>query len=463
MWSDGIAYGDELKIPTDRPRSPFSILHSPLFTLLKGYSMSERNHYYPDWDDSVYGTGPTEPPKSRGALLALLLILIIFLCGIVTMLSLLNIRLFRELKTDRQEHQELAISFTTEPTEAPTEQTLPTEQAPAAMAASLPNATMNLQAAPKGIDNIPEGGGMALQDIYTLNIPSVVSITCQSSRGSSSGTGVVLTADGYIVTNAHVVENAQIISVQLTDDRSFGAGLVGCDTVSDLAVLRIDCADLTPAQFGDSSTLRVGDTVVAIGDPLGAAFRGTYTNGIVSAINRDVDMNGRTMTLIQTNAALNSGNSGGPLINCYGQVIGINTMKIGTFTDDAGVEGLGFAIPSTQVKEIVDQIVAQGYVSGRPSIGFTGEALSTFYQHYYRMPAGLYITEVEPGSDAAKKGIQEGDMLLYLGDTRVTSTQDLKTALYDSEAGDVVEVIVYRNGQQYKLELTLSEDVPNYG
>ena len=425
--------------------------------------MSERNHYYPDWDDSVYGTGPTEPPKSRGALLALLLILIIFLCGIVTMLSLLNIRLFRELKTDRQEHQELAISFTTEPSEEPTEQTLPTEQSPAAMAASLPNATMNLQAAPKGIDNIPEGGGMALQDIYTLNIPSVVSITCQSSRGSSSGTGVVLTADGYIVTNAHVVENAQIISVQLTDDRSFGARLVGCDTVSDLAVLRIDCADLTPAQFGDSSTLRVGDTVVAIGDPLGAAFRGTYTNGIVSAINRDVDMNGRTMTLIQTNAALNSGNSGGPLINCYGQVIGINTMKIGTFTDDAGVEGLGFAIPSTQVKEIVDQIVAQGYVSGRPSIGFTGEALSTFYQHYYRMPAGLYITEVEPGSDAAKKGIQEGDMLLYLGDTRVTSTQDLKTALYDSEAGDVVEVIVYRNGQQYKLELTLSEDVPNYG
>ena len=425
--------------------------------------MNERNHYYPDWDDSVYGTGPTEPPKSRGALLALLLILIIFLCGIVTMLSLLNIRLFRELKTDRQEHQELAISFTTEPTEAPTEQTLPTEQAPAAMAASLPNATMNLQAAPKGIDNIPEGGGMALQDIYTLNIPSVVSITCQSSRGSSSGTGVVLTADGYIVTNAHVVENAQIISVQLTDDRSFGARLVGCDTVSDLAVLRIDCADLTPAQFGDSSTLRVGDTVVAIGDPLGAAFRGTYTNGIVSAINRDVDMNGRTMTLIQTNAALNSGNSGGPLINCYGQVIGINTMKIGTFTDDAGVEGLGFAIPSTQVKEIVDQIVAQGYVSGRPSIGITGEALSTFYQHYYRMPAGLYITEVEPGSDAAKKGIQEGDMLLYLGDTRVTSMEDLKTALYDCEVGQAMEVIVYHKGQQYRLELTLSEDVPNYG
>ena len=423
--------------------------------------MNDRNHSYPDWDDSVYGTGPTDPPKNRGALVALMLILIIFLCGIVTMLSLMNIRLFQELKTDKQEHQELAISFTTEPTET-TEQIVPTE-APAAMAASVPNATMNLQAAPKGIDNIPEGGGMSLQDIYTLNIPSVVSITCQGSRSASSGTGVVLSVDGYIVTNAHVVENAHTYTVQLTDDRTFSARLVGCDDISDLAVLRIDCTDLTPAQFGDSSTLRVGDTVVAIGDPLGAAFRGTYTNGIVSAINRDVDMNGRTMTLIQTNAALNSGNSGGPLINCYGQVIGINTMKIGAFTDTAGVEGLGFAIPSTQVKEIVDQIIAQGYVSGRPTLGITGEALSTFYQHYYRMPAGLYITEVDPGSDAASKGIQEGDMLLYLDDTRIVSADDLKTAIYEYEVGEVVEVIIYSRGQQYRMELTLGEDVPNYG
>ena len=420
--------------------------------------MSERNHSYPDWDDSVYGTGPTEPPKSRGALVALMLILIIFLCGIVTMLSLMNIRLFRELNTDKQE-KDLAISFTTEPTEEAVEWIAPTQPA----AVSAPNATMNLQAAPKGIDNIPEGGGMALQDIYTRNIPSVVSITCQGSRSTSSGTGVVLSADGYIVTNAHVVEDAHTYTVQLTDDRTFSARLVGCDDISDLAVLRIDCADLTPAQFGDSSTLRVGDTVVAIGDPLGAAFRGTYTDGIVSAINRDVDINGRTMTLIQTNAALNSGNSGGPLINCYGQVIGINTMKIGAFTDTAGVEGLGFAIPSTQVKEIVDQIVAQGYVSGRPTLGITGEALSTFYQHYYRMPAGLYITNVDPGSDAASKGIQEGDMLLYLDNTRIVSADDLKNAVYEYEVGEVVEAIIYSRGQQYRVELTLSEDVPNYG
>ena len=421
--------------------------------------MDKRKDNYYDWDDSVYGTGPTEPPKNRGALVALMLILIIFLCGIVTMLSLMNIRLFQELNTDKQQ-QELAISFTTEPTEATAAQTVPT-QAPEAAAYTSGCATMNLQAAPKGIENIPQEGGISLQEIYTRNIPSVVSITSQGSRSTSSGTGVVLSSDGYIVTNAHVVDSANTVSVQLTDDRTFSARLVGCDDVSDLAVLRIDCADLTAAQFGDSSTLRVGDTVVAIGDPLGAAFRGTYTNGIVSAINRDVDMNGRTMTLIQTNAALNSGNSGGPLINCYGQVIGINTMKIGAFTDDAGVEGLGFAIPSTVVKEIVDQFIAQGDVSGRPSLGISGESLSTFYQHYYRMPAGLYITQVDTGSDAEKKGIQEGDLLLYVGSTRITSTDDLKSAVYECEVGQSVEVIIYHRGQQYRLELTLAEDQPS--
>ena len=289
----------------------------------------------------------------------------------------------------------------------------------------------------------------------------MVSITSAGQSATSTGTGVILTEDGYIVTNCHVVENGISVTAQLTDGRTLPAMLVGADSVSDLAVLHVDATGLTPAQFGDSGSLRVGDTVVAIGDPLGVKFRGTYTDGIISGIGRDMDMGGRTMTLIQTNAALNSGNSGGPLINCYGQVIGINTMKIGAFTDNAGVEGLGFAIPSTQVKEIVDQIIAQGYVSGRPTLGITGEALSKFYQHYYRMPAGLYITQVDEGSDAAQKGVQVGDMLLYLGDTRITGPDDLKAAIYDCEVGQQVEVILYRRGQQYRLTLTLQEDIPN--
>ena len=255
-----------------------------------------------------------------------------------------------------------------------------------------------------------------------------------------------------------MVDGSSFVNVQLTDDRVFSASLVGQDVISDLAVLRIEAEGLTPAKFGDSAQLRVGDTVVAIGDPLGVEFRGTYTNGIVSAINRDVDVDGRTMTLIQTNAALNSGNSGGPLINCFGQVIGINTMKIGTFTDNAGVEGLGFAIPSVTVKEIVDQLINQGYVSGRPTLGLEGDTLSSFYQHYYRMPAGLYITSVDRGSSAYQKGIQDGDILLYIGQDRITSMEDMNTAIYDRQVGDTVEVIIYRAGQQYRVELTLTED-----
>ena len=407
--------------------------------------MDERKNNNHPWDDSVYGTGRTEPPKSHGGTVALLLILIIFLCGIITVLGVLNVRLFQKLNTRRESEQSISA--------------LPTESIDATLGEDTP--TIDLQKCPQGVENIPTEGALSLQKIYSRNIDSVVSITSTGQGTTATGTGVILTEDGYIVTNCHVVENGISITAQLTDGRTLPAMLVGADSVSDLAVMHIDWMGLTPAQFGGSVSLCVGDTVVAIGDPLGVKFRGTYTDGIISGIGRDMDMDGRTMTLIQTNAALNSGNSGGPLINCYGQVIGINTVKIGAFADNAGVEGLGFAIPSTQVKEIVDQIIAQGYVSGRPTLGITGEALSKFYQHYYRMPAGLYITQVDGGSDAAQKGVQVGDMLLYLGDTRITSLDDLKAAIYDCQVGQQVEAILYRRGQQYRLTLTLQEDIPN--
>ena len=414
--------------------------------------MDERNRHYTDWDDSVYGTGPTQPPKNRGGFVALMLILVIFLCGIITVLGILNVRLFRQLKL--REENELSISYTPETTVPVMTEPSMTEPMVIAQAPTLP---LDLQQSPASVSNVPEVGAMSLQDIYLQNIPSVVSIICNRPGSSSTGTGVILSQNGYIVTNAHVVDGAVSVSVQLTDNRTFYAEVIGSDEISDLAVLRIEANDLIPAMFGDSGALRVGDTVVAIGDPLGVEFRGTYTDGIVSAINRDVELEGRVMTLIQTNAALNSGNSGGPLINCYGQVIGINTMKIGAFASASGVEGLGFAIPSTTVKDVVDQLVKQGYVSGRPTLGIKGEALSAFYQYYYRMPAGLYITGVEYGSDAHKVGIEEGDLLLSIGGTRITSYDELRSAIFAYEVGDTVEVVIYRGGQQYLVELTLSE------
>lgn len=413
----------------------------------------EQRYNYTDWDDSVYGTGRTEPPKHRSGLLAMMLILIIFLCGIITVLGILNVRLFQQLQN--QDPAELAISFRdveTQPQETAAAETQPK------ISPSRQAATINLQSSPASVENVPTEGGLSLQEIYERNIKSVVSINAILTGGNSTGTGVILTEDGYIVTNAHVVENAAAISVQLTDQQIFQAQVIGTDELSDLAVLKIPASGLIPAEFGDSSSLRVGDTVVAIGDPLGVEFRGTYTDGIISGIDRDVDMDGRTMTLLQTNAALNSGNSGGPLINCYGQVIGINTMKIGAFTDKAGVEGLGFAIPSTTVKTIVDQLISQGYVSGRPTLGISGEGLSSFYQHYYRMPAGLYITQVSQSSEAYEKGVEEGDLLLSINDTPVTSMDDLKSTIFSCEVGQTVQVAIYRGGQQYLLELTLEED-----
>ena len=417
------------------------------------YDYETENDY--TWDDRYYGTGNTEPPKEHNGPMALMLILIIFLFGIATVLGVLNVRLFQELKLKRQE-TELSLSFTTEATHPP--ESISTEPA-VAMAEELHDfSSMQLQQSPKGRENIPVEGGLSLQEIYLQNIPSVVSISCTGYNAASTGTGVVLTRDGYIVTNAHVVDGAGAIDVLLTDNRVLTASIIGSDEISDLAVLQVQAQDLIPAQFGDSAQLRIGDTVVAIGDPLGVKFRGTYTDGIVSAINRDVDMDGRTMTLIQTNAALNSGNSGGPLINCYGQVVGINTMKIGAFTDAAGVEGIGFAIPSATVKDIVDQLIRQGYVSGRPTLGIEGEALSAFYQHYYRMPSGLYITYVAPGSDAYEKGIEDGDMLLSVDNQRINSMEQLKSLLYDRQVGDVVEAIIYRSGERYRVALTLGEN-----
>ena len=381
--------------------------------------MDERKNYKPKfsreedpWEEDRWQTGCTQPPKDRCASMSMLMILIIFLFGIVTVLGVINAKLFTQAKS--QEKVTNSICFTPENVIVP-----PSGDSAIALEEALPEAvekfaadtdsssvTIFIQESPQSVENIPQETGLSLQAIYAQNIPSVASISCQTRSGTSTGTGVVLTKDGYLVTNCHVIEGAQQITVQLTDDRKFTASVVGSDDISDLAVLWVNADDLTPAQFGDSNALRVGDTVTAIGDPLGVEFRGSFTDGIISAINRDVTMDGRKMSLIQTNAALNSGNSGGPLINCYGQVIGINTMKIGAFTDKAGVEGLGFAIPSATVKEVVDQLISQGYVSGRPTLGITGDGVSNFYQHYYRMPRGLYITKVASGSYAEYYGIE---------------------------------------------------------
>ena len=405
---------------------------------------------YDPWDSGVYRNGSTKPPKNRGGIVAVLLIAVILLCGIVTVLSFLNIRLFKQMK-QMPDTNSLSIVFS-EPEEEKqlTEDTKPLE------AVEETRSSVHAESSPVSKENVPQEGGMSLQDIYETVIPSVVSISCMGTQGSSTGTGVILSADGYIVTNSHVVENAVDMEVLLTDGRIIPAELIGMDAISDLAVLHISAENLIPAELGDSSVLRVGDVVVAIGDPLGIELRGTMTDGIVSAINRDMELEGRSMSLIQTNAALNSGNSGGPLINCYGQVVGINTMKMRD-TMGTSVEGLGFAIPSVTVEDIVNQLIEQGFVSGRPELGVTGERVSSFYQFYYRLPQGLYITEVQKGSAADSVGIEPGDILISIDSVAITGSDVLKTVLYGYNPGDQIQVIIYRNNRQYSVLVTLGE------
>ena len=317
---------------------------------------------------------------------------------------------------------------------------------------------LNIVSAPESSDTTfsDEEDALCLQDIYSSVIDSVVSISSMTSSGTSSGTGIIMSSDGYVITNHHVITGALVISVLTNDNQEFEAALVGSDEMSDLAVLKIDARGLQAAEFGDSSKLRVGDSVVAIGDPLGVQLRGTMTNGIISAINRDLTVGDRTMTLIQTNAALNNGNSGGPLINCYGQVIGINTVKMSSYySASATVEGLGFAIPISVAKPIIDELIENGYVAGRPAIGISGDSLPSYYRTYYRLPEGVYVTSVNEGSDAKAKGIREGDIVTAINGEKICSIDELNTVKNQYAAGDEVTLTIYRSGTYYEVTVTL--------
>ena len=300
---------------------------------------------------------------------------------------------------------------------------------------------------------VPGGQELTLQEIYTKCLPSVVGVRTELSESRySTGTGIIMTADGYIVTNTHVLDGGYAVTVTLLDGTECEAKLVGADTISDLAVLKIEASGLTAAQFGDSAGLQVGDSVVTIGNPLGEDLRGTMTNGIISAINRDITYDGHLMTLIQTNAAINEGNSGGPLINMYGQVVGITNMKA---VSTNGVEGIGFAIPTASVHTVVDALIAEGRVSGRVSIGITIAPVSSSAVDYYDLPEGLYIESVAKGSDAEAKGVQSGDILVAVNGETVATTYDVNAIKDGMHVGDPLTLTLYRDGKTFDVTITL--------
>ena len=405
--------------------------------------------------EGYYGTGSTTPPKDHVGVIALVLVLFISLSGAISILSLMNIEILKQPEPT-QLRSPVSFYVSGDGVMTAVESRDPVATEPPRLEGV--KTKIQITATPQSLENIAEiPGAISWQDVYEKVMPSVVSITSFDGISASTGTGVVMDAGGYIITNAHVVEDARQIRVLLTDGRELEARCVGADALSDLAVLRVTASGLIPAEFGDSDSLRVGDEVVAIGDPLGVELRGTMTDGIISGINRDIRSGNRTMTLLQTTAALNSGNSGGPLVNCYGQVVGINTMKIGDYASTGGVEDLGFAIPITSVQTVIEQLANQGYVAGRPDIGLTGTAISTFYQFYYHMPAGILLTSVAEDSDAAAKGVVPGDVLMVLDGVQVTSLDVLEQIVYASAVGDELEARLYRDGTEYTVTITMGE------
>ena len=310
------------------------------------------------------------------------------------------------------------------------------------------------------VNNVNTEEEMSAAEIYATYVNSTVGITTETTTNyfghtttsAASGSGFILTADGYIVTNYHVIENAQKIQVTTYDNTSYNALLVGYDESNDIAVLKIEAENLTPVVIGDSSNMNVGDDVVAIGNPLGE-LTFSLTGGKVSALNREVTTSdGVTMELIQTDCAINSGNSGGALFNMHGEVIGITNAKYSTSSSsEASIDNIGFAIPISNVIDIIEIIIEKGYVS-TPYIGVTVTNASAQYSF-----DGALVAGVSTNSPAQEAGLQEGDVITAVNGEAITGSGDLKSKISSSEVSDILSLEVYRNGETIQINVTAGE------
>ena len=308
---------------------------------------------------------------------------------------------------------------------------------------------------------------MTAAEVYAANVNSTVGITTSittnyfgyQSTAAASGSGFIITSDGYIVTNYHVIENSNSITVTMYDGTSFSAAVVGYDESNDLAVLKVDATGLTPVILGDSDNLNVGDSVLAIGNPLGE-LTFSLTAGAVSALNREVTLSSNlTMNLIQTDCAINSGNSGGALFNMYGEVIGITNAKYSSSgsSTEASIDNIGFAIPINSVRSLVEQIIEKGYLT-KPYIGVTISTVTEEIQNY-GLPAGASVQSVTEGAPADQAGLQVSDIITAANGEEITSSQDLVNIVSACEPGDKLELTVYRSGETITVTVTVGETV----
>lgn len=304
---------------------------------------------------------------------------------------------------------------------------------------------------------------MSPAEVYASTVNSVVSINCsavstnifgQQTESASSGSGFIYTADGYIVTNQHVVANASSINVTLYNGDTYPATLVGSDSDYDVAVLKIDAKDLPAVTLGSSTDVNVGDTVMAIGNPLGE-LTFSMSQGIVSCVNRAINVEGTPFNMIQVDASINPGNSGGPLMNLYGEVVGIVSAKYSSYANTT-VEGLGFAIPINDVQSIIKDIMENGSVGNKAYMAITAGTMTQQMAAQYKINAteGVFVYSVEDGGAGDKAGLKLGDVITKLNDTQITSMEDLSAAKKGFKAGDTVTLTVLRDGKEITTQLT---------
>lgn len=302
--------------------------------------------------------------------------------------------------------------------------------------------------------------------------PSIVGVKVQAisqnifgslSESASEGSGIIYTEDGYIITNYHVISEAMnnsTVKVYVTlpnTDEEIPATIVGGDSTTDLAVIKIDKTGLTKAEIGKSSELEVGDLAVAIGNPLGQEFAGSVTVGYISALNRTISTDGRTYKLIQTDAAINPGNSGGALVNSQGQVIGINTVKISNSSSNTSVEGLGFAIPIDDAIEVIDELIQNKKIV-RPYIGINSIDIDSITAKLNNIPEGIYVYSVVTNSPAAKANIQKGDIIVGIEGKDIKTTEELNEVKNSKKVGDEITLKIFRNNQNIDVKVTLESD-----
>ena len=335
-----------------------------------------------------------------------------------------------------------------------------------------------------------ESGGLTTESVVQKLLPSVVGIKSEfevaahqsiedffgfgfgyggqqeqqpsTQTATATGTGVIISEEGYVVTNAYVIYDSEHsaglskkISVILNDDSSHEAKVIGYDTSSDLAVLKIEAEDLTAAEFGDSDALQLGESVIAIGNPLG--FKNTVTTGVVSGKDRNVSVNDESLSLLQTDAAINSGNSGGPLLNKYGKVIGINSSKMSSSYSEASIDNIGFAIPSNDVARIVKDLIDNGHITNKCKLGISCRDVDESMANAYNLPVGVYVIKVNEDSAAEKAGLCYGDIITAVDGVEVKSVAQLNNHKNKHEPGDTIELTITRSGKEQKVKLVLDE------